>query len=144
MSKHEFTGPSRKNAICAAGLFLHKFVMALGVCQPTKVRRQLLCRNEAEGKGKTMINIVITVIMMMMVMMMSFDVVHGDGDEVDVITPARAASTHPTLQTREALNPQRLAQNPSSLRHALAKTNLVRAPKGTRVSGLGKLGNHSC
>ena len=52
-------------ANCAAGLYFHKFV--LGVCQPTKVRRQLLRRIETEHKGKAMI---IMVMMMMLHMLM--------------------------------------------------------------------------
>ena len=36
------------------------------------------------------------------------DDVHGDGGEVDVI------NTHPTPQTREALNPQKPAKTPLS------------------------------
>ena len=57
------------NADCAADLVFHKLLLGLGVCQPIKVRRQLLWNIETEHKGKAMITMVITEMMMMMMMM---------------------------------------------------------------------------
>ena len=80
VSKHENTGPSTtiphlpNTSYCAADLIFHRCLLVLGVCQLTKVRRQLLWSIGTEHKGKAMI---------MTVMMMIDDDADDDDDDDD-------------------------------------------------------------
>ena len=113
------------NANCAAG-FCFSFFFVLGVCQPTKVRRQLLWSIESEHKGKE------TIMMLTMIMMMHVDDVkvlflpgfcvskHDDDDGMLMLTsllPSPPDLTPPPKPEK----PQKPAKTAWSVRHALAK-----------------------
>ena len=72
MSKHENTGPSRRFETFRLRIVQPaSFFLVLGICQPTKVRRQLLWSIETEHEGKAMIiMMVVMMIKLHMLMMM--------------------------------------------------------------------------
>ena len=69
VSKHEDAGHI-PIANSAAGLFFHKFILVLGVCQPTTVESCCFGVLKQEREGKAISIMAMQVMMMMMMMMM--------------------------------------------------------------------------
>ena len=130
MSKHEFSGFSGRfltlrMRIVQPTSFFHKLLLGLGVCQPFKVRRQLLWNIEMEHKGKAMITMLITEMMMMMMMMMTMTMTMMMMMMMMMMTMMMMMMVMTMMMmmmmmmmTMACLNPQKPAKNPWSLRRA--------------------------